>query len=324
MKLNLVERISARLVPAPASGGPRLRKWESFGRARPWFEKHDALKQLDKRLRRSELSAEEHQLLQDWVNNGYVILKGVIPDDTIDRMCTDIEGLWDAEQPYADLQIEEVRLRESDPFGMSHAALLKVPEEQRLKLRNESRWRVHGFYRFSAAARAIYQDERVKAACSLIFGVEALPQYSINFMYGSRQELHQDTAVFHVSPANYLIGAWLACEDIAPESGPLVYYPGSHRTSLFKRFDNYPQTNLRTCNIVDTQEYNRHVRHCSEQFERTRFLANKGDVLLWHGMLIHGGDAIESPGITRKSHVTHYMPKGMDRSTEVQGPFNWG
>ena len=65
-------------------------------------------------------------------------------------------------------------------------------------------------------------------------------------MTGSEQALHQDMAVFHIYPHDYLIGAWIACEDIVRESGPLVFYPGSHRTPLFPGFTDYPQTNLRT------------------------------------------------------------------------------
>jgi putative oxidoreductase len=36
------------------------------------------------------------------------------------------------------------------------------------------------------------------------------------------QRLHQDMAVFHVQPRGFLIGCWIACEDIAPDSRPLT------------------------------------------------------------------------------------------------------
>jgi len=34
-------------------------------------------------------------------------------------------------------------------------------------------------------------------------------------------------------PEGYLVGAWVAVEDIHPDSGPLVYYPGSHRLPYY-------------------------------------------------------------------------------------------
>ena len=116
----------------------------------------------------------------------------------------------------------------------------------RHRLRDASDWRIHGFHYVNSAAKRLYWDRGLAGIASRIFGRRARPIAAINFMSGSEQELHQDMAVFHIFPHNYLIGAWIACEDIAPESGPLVIYPGSHRAPFFPGFTDYPQTNLRT------------------------------------------------------------------------------
>ena len=42
-----------------------------------------------------------------------------------------------------------------------------------------------------------------------------------------------------------------------------------------------------------------------------RFMAKKGDVLIWHGDLMHGGAKIVDPSLTRKSLVAHFMPLGV-------------
>jgi ectoine hydroxylase-related dioxygenase (phytanoyl-CoA dioxygenase family) len=157
----------------------------------------------------------------------------------------------------------------------------------------------------------------------LILGRKADPSYTINFTFGSEQGLHQDTAVFAVSPMNHLIGAWLACEDIDPDSGPLVYYPGSHREKLFTQFDNYPQTILKTCKPALIDEYHRFLADVALRYERKTFIARKGEWFLWHGMMIHGGDAIRNRSLTRRSYVCHYIPPGMNKEMEIQGPFNW-
>ena len=47
----------------------------------------------------------------------------------------------------------------------------------------------------------------------------------------------------------------------------------------------------------DAQDYG-HVRGS--------FLARKGDILIWHADLAHGGSPVKHPGITRKSLVTHF------------------
>jgi hypothetical protein len=40
-------------------------------------------------------------------------------------------------------------------------------------------------------------------------------------------------------------------------------------------------------------------------------VAKKGDVLIWHADLMHGGAPIEDPKRTRKSLVAHFMPLGV-------------
>jgi len=41
--------------------------------------------------------------------------------------------------------------------------------------------------------------------------------------------------------------------------------------------------------------------------EPIAFHAEKGDLLIWHSQLLHGGSAIAEQGSTRKSLVTHYF-----------------
>ena len=92
---------------------------------------------------------------------------------------------------------------------------------------------------------------------------------------------------------------------------------------MFERFDNYPQTSLKTCSQEDSAAYYAWLDQAASRYERKRFLARKGEILLWHGMLIHGGDVVERPELTRKSYVCHYIAEGMNRHHEVVGPFNW-
>jgi hypothetical protein len=48
---------------------------------------------------------------------------------------------------------------------------------------------------------------------------------------------------------------------------------------------------------------------CVERaLEQRLFRPRRGDVLLWHADLAHGGSPIVTPGLTRKSLVTHYCP----------------
>ena len=67
----------------------------------------------------------------------------------------------------------------------------------------------------------------------------------------------------------------------------------------------------------------RYVGEVAQKYPRRTYLPDAGDALFWHGMLVHGGAAVENPAATRKSMVIHYLPKGANRGHQVEGPFNW-
>ena len=63
----------------------------------------------------------------------------------------------------------------------------------------------------------------------------------------------------------------------------------------------------------DYQEYGKiletTLRMCEERgLETKTFMAKKGDVLIWHADLMHGGAPIQDLERTRKSLVAHFMP----------------
>ena len=69
--------------------------------------------------------------------------------------------------------------------------------------------------------------------------------------------------------------------------------------------------------------YAEYLKEVAERYERKTFIARRGEIFLWHGMLIHGGAPIQNPSLSRRSYVCHYIPQGCDKSGEAKGPFNW-
>ena len=300
--------------------GRRTWRWDAS--QLPWFDRPDSSQRLQARRKAERLGDEEFELLRHWVADGYAVASGVVPESDIDAMERDLDDVWSADRPHAGLDLLGVRLDANGAVAnLTHAQLLGIGMPERLEVRHRSNWRIHGFHRFSAAAAAVFNNTVVTRLASLILGTPAAPSYTINFTHGSEQGLHQDTAVFHVAPPNFLVGAWLACEDISPDAGPLIVYPGSHRTPMFSEFDDYPQTNLRTS--PSPGRYDDFMREISRRYEPKTFLARKGEVLLWHGMLIHGGSPVVDRTRSRRSHVCHYIPPGMNVAEKIEGPFNW-
>jgi len=292
--------------------------WKRRPNVLPWFDRPDALAALARRR------DDEDGVLAHWVRDGYVVVDACVEPADIDGMIATLDGLWDAPEPIPDLEL--IGLRETydgEQRTLSHREVLGLDVARRRRIRDVSDWRIHGFHYVNPAARRIYVDRGLGALASRILGRRARPIAAINFMRGSEQDLHQDMAVFHIYPHNHLIGAWIACEDVDEDSGPLVVYPGSHRAPFFPGFTDYPQTNLRTADPEMSRRYREYVEGFAARYERREFRAKKGQVLLWHGMLIHGGAPIGNRDSSRKSMVIHYSVRGADRAREVEGPFNW-
>lgn len=299
-------------------------RWNIAAADTPWFNHPDALQQLDRRRSSENLSDADYEILRKWVTDGYFVLDTAVDMSLVDGMVRDLDNIWTTDKPHDGLIVCDVRTApEAKPKSMPHAELLEFPLEQRQEMKIWSHWRVHEFFAYSENCNAIHDHEEFIRVATLLFAQPANAEYTINFAYGSRQELHQDSAVFHLFPPHFLAGVWLACEDIKPSSGPLVYYPGSHREPFFPEFDNYPQTNLKTCDRATSARYQKYLNRLADKYERKHFLAKKGQALFWHGMLIHGGDAVTDPQQTRNSYVCHYVPPGMKQDHRIEGPFNW-
>jgi ectoine hydroxylase-related dioxygenase (phytanoyl-CoA dioxygenase family) len=286
----------------------------------PWFDLPDAPERID----RHAADARERELFARWIRDGYFVVSDVVPRVDVDEMVGFLDALWEAREPTAGLTLLDLRESpEAPPRNVTHAELLALPADARHRLRAASDWRIHGLHYHQAAAARLFRHRGLRDLVTRLLGRTARPFAAINFMSGSQQRLHQDMAVFHIYPHDYLVGAWIACEDISAESGPLVLRPGSHRAGMFPGFADYPQTNLRTADAALDAAYQAWVDATAVRYPSHEFLARKGDVLLWHGMLMHGGAPVRRRGTTRKSMVLHYTVRGADRGREVRGPFNW-
>jgi ectoine hydroxylase-related dioxygenase (phytanoyl-CoA dioxygenase family) len=302
-------------------GRPR---WQRVPNEVPWTDRPDALERLDEKRQRGEVGAQLAGWLEKWIRDGYVVLDGIVEARDLDQMNAALDGLWEAPRARRGLTFYDVRAdRKEAPRTLSHAQLLAHDRELRRRMQRVSNWRIHAFHRHDPAAMRLYANLALRKVASAVFGRQAIPCASINFAYGSEQPPHQDMAVFHIYPHNYLAGAWVACEDISPDCGPLAFHPGSHREPLFDEFRGYPQVNLRTVGPDVAARYDEYMKRLVEKYPRKLFLAKKGQVLLWHGMLIHGGSPIHDPALTRRSYVVHFHARHADRAQEVLGPFNW-
>jgi hypothetical protein len=139
---------------------------------------------------------------------------------------------------------------------------------------------------------------------------EAFPFQTLNFPRGSQQDTHSDTWHFNAIPTGFMCGVWIALEDIHPDSGPLKYFPGSHR-----RLPVFANSDVRGGDAG-------YVPHVAAAVGETGIAGEtapirRGQAFIWASNLFHGGSPIADPARTRLSQVSHYYFKGCSYYTPL-------
>ncbi len=164
----------------------------------------------------------------------------------------------------------------------------------------------------SKTVRQIGYDKTLSKIFNYLMGGEAVLFQSINFVHeGSEQKTHSDSLHMTTYPLGGLLGVWIALEDIHEDNGPLHYYPGSHKLPYFLNAD---FDNVGTKWMLGKKKYADYESMIERKLkeydlEKKLFTAKKGDILLWHANLLHGGEAHLNKSKTRKSMVFHYFER---------------
>ncbi len=172
----------------------------------------------------------------------------------------------------------------------------------------------------SEIIKKITLDRKTLSILYFILGKDVIPFQTINFITGSEQRTHSDSIHMTTYPLGYLIAIWIALEDIGPEQGPLSYYPGSHKLNYILNED-YDKGST-ALKIGDDKHYSAYENKIAEVAKQSNipkqiFSAKKGDILIWHANLLHGGEPISNPKLTRKSMVIHYFAKDVIKYHEI-------
>lgn len=222
--------------------------------------------------------------LVEWSDKGYLIWERFFDDATIESILSEIDALTQRKK-------------------------LKPTHDNKLLFAN----------RHSSLIRGLTHNDTLTNLLSLILDKEVVPFQTINFIYGSNQRAHSDSIHMTTYPLGYLIAVWIALEDTHPDNGPLFYYPGSHRLPYLLNSDfNEGETALQL-GKKDYVDYEDRIEEQIQQLSLKKevFLAKKGDMLIWHANLIHGGMPVKDAALTRKSMVIHYYAKDVIKYHEI-------
>lgn len=137
----------------------------------------------------------------------------------------------------------------------------------------------------------------------------------------TERDWHQDSYLNPPHVGDYYAAVWIALDDIHPDSGPFQYVPGSHR---------WPQVTRETILAALEPDERDHTwpkhseRVLTPLFEAeiarrggniVSHLPSRGDVLVWHGRLMHRGSRPNVPGMERRCAIAHYS--GIDHRQDM-------
>jgi len=268
----------------------------SKGAANPgliWLDAPDAERRIAARARAGELSAEEEANLAKFAEDGYLIVQIDVSTEDAEAIDRDVDALWNDRPGNVAFAYESPPRRFSEAIAAEH---------------RKPRYRIHELQSASQVALRLYLDPRVHRYASLILDEPAVATQSLYFEYGSQQVLHRDSVLVPTPQFGRLVAAWIALEDIAAESGPLMYVPGSQRLPFYEFRPGQPVYDPSVHSAADVAAAMAFYEAGLEQSKLPvkHFVARRGQVLFWHSALTHGGAQPADPRRTRKSLVVHF------------------
>ena len=129
----------------------------------------------------------------------------------------------------------------------------------------------------------------------------------------TNRDWHQDSYLNPEHVGGWYAAAWVALEDIHPDSGPFQYVPGSHRWPVLQRELVLKHLDIQIPHRCDwplltqgavSQILDDEIRRRGGTIQT--YLPKKGDVLIWHAQLVHRGSTPRVPGTPRRSLIVHY------------------
>ncbi len=294
---SVFDRVLGRTAPPPAdaSTGAGLTPHGLLA-SDLWLDQPDAQREIAAAQKRGKLSPAEAEKLSQFAEQGYLTFSLDIAPEVYEEIETTVAALWRDKPGHVAFAYQSVL----KPFSDADEAAHRRPS-----------YRIADLHSVSRGALALYLNRRVFDFVERVLGAPAVATQSLYFEYGSQQALHRDPVFVQTQPPSHLVAVWIALEDIDPRSGPLVYVPGSHRLPYYQlaagehRFDHkrHGEAEIRAMEEFDRAEMRR------ANLAVVPFTPRRGEALLWHHSLLHGGSTPEVPALTRKSLVVHFSSR---------------
>jgi ectoine hydroxylase-related dioxygenase (phytanoyl-CoA dioxygenase family) len=153
-------------------------------------------------------------------------------------------------------------------------------------------------YLLAPEFRQFATDARLKALLGQLMGVEPLLSGDQIFMkpprFGTAKPYHQDNAYFLCHPADHVVTAWIALDDVDESNGCLRYIDGSHLHGILPH------------EPIPGEEYNKvPPPELIDLSKESLAIVRQGGVVFHHSQTLHTSHRNESDR-WRRGYATHW------------------
>jgi Phytanoyl-CoA dioxygenase (PhyH) len=219
-----------------------------------------------------------HHYQSYWRDNGYIILNQFSDPNLIDAYC---------ERYIRDHKSSAMPWRPDVPY-------MDIPEIRDLCL-----------------------GEKLMAIIADLIGEEMAINLNLINWTSTERMMHQDDYLNPEYVNSHYLAVWFALDDIHPDSGPFEFVPGSHKWASIRRGKVWKAA---PPEMRGQSNWNSYWPSLTEPFveaaledkihreggEIHKFIAKKGDILIWHGLLSHRGSRPNVRGMERRALISHY------------------
>ena len=158
-----------------------------------------------------------------------------------------------------------------------------------------------------------------------LIGEEMGMNLNLTNWISTERSFHQDDYLNPEHVNGHYLAAWIALDDIHPDSGVFEFVPGSHKWPVMRmakvlellephqRTDpNWPRIAEQILDPLWEEEIERRGA------EIKSVDLKKGDILIWHSWLLHRGGKPKNPDLLRKALICHYS--GIKHRPDMKTP----
>ncbi|MFL6233793.1 MAG: phytanoyl-CoA dioxygenase family protein [Thermoanaerobaculia bacterium] len=245
------------------------------------------------------------QFAEQLDRDGFFIWPGLLPADLIDQHLEDFTALND-----------RLGVRPGEDFH-------SYPGDKQAAVKQGR----YDFHKENPATQRMIFNEGLIAFLRSYFGEEPVMRQPETGLYHRKTPDHTDSLDFKVSPHGREVRIWCALEDIHPDSGPVYYVPGSHRTISERLERDVLTENPELAELLRSQmkattameffsvtkplwSYVRQRKLpaaiAESGAQRQVFPLSKGDVVVFSSDVVHGTARCNNPELTRKYFVSYW------------------